>query len=152
MAKEFFTWRGDWSLHIDLLDSQHRELSVCLNRVARCCIPSESSGENGVRTIDTRAVRRLVEAVYRCAQRHFSDEEALMQIKKYPGYIAHRREHVLLLAELKCLLRESTDPSSPIARETLVALKTWFIGHMADSDRQFAIYLSGLADSSEHRR
>lgn len=77
----------------------------------------------------------LVEHLYRKTKEHFKYEEAAMQEAGYPGFVAHRREHIMLLAELKLAINKA---DSDMVRE----LKTWFMAHIKHSDCRFSAYIS----------
>jgi len=137
----FIKWRDEWRLGIEALDDQHRILSNSLNQLVQTCQGSDTL------TDDEKAKRRkvlgeLLDDLYRKTSEHFSYEEALMQKEAYPGYAAHAREHVMLLAELKSTFAErlksgccNMDP------DILKSLKSWFIVHVSSSDREFASYM-----------
>jgi len=140
--EEYLKWRENWLTGIETLDVQHAELAVCLNDIARICFCKEDPGSiKGSWKADQ--LEKLTAQLYDKSKQHFRYEEQLMLEAEYPGYSAHVSEHSMLLAELKLVIRswikkgdENIDP------ETLAALKSWFVVHIAHSDKLFAQFVS----------
>ena len=61
----------------------------------------------------------------------------------FPGLVEHRREHRLLLAELKEFVRAIRAGHEALDICHLRALKDWFVGHVVLADREFAEFLHG---------
>lgn len=137
-----FKWRDEWLLGIPTLDDQHRVLADCLGRLVNEC--ANLHGPNGDGDPARKeTLMQLMEDLCNRTRRHFAVEEEMMREEEYPGYAHHQREHVMLLAELKSTfaarIKAGTCNMNP---ETLHALKSWFIVHVASSDREFAQWLS----------
>ena len=145
--QEFIKWRDEWSLGVDTLDAQHRDLADCLNRLVRECLHGHRSENKG--SIKTSLViQSLLDELYRKTKEHFSYEEAMMREEKYPGYISHAREHAMLLGELKSTFTAKVkEGCSDIDPELLSELKYWFIAHVSRSDREFADFLDNKGKS-----
>jgi len=81
--------------------------------------------------------------LYNDTRDHFRFEEAMMKKAVYPGYASHAHEHAMLLAELKSTFSGRLEKGScSMDPEILKALKSWFIGHVSRSDREFANYVT----------
>lgn len=136
-----FKWRDEWLLGIPTLDDQHRVLADCLNRLVNECASLHGPDGDGD-PARKETLLQLMEELCERTRRHFAVEEDMMLEAEYPGYAHHQREHVMLLAELKATfaarVREGRCNMSP---EILRALKSWFIVHVASSDREFARWL-----------
>lgn len=152
-----FKWRDEWLLGIPALDSQHRRLADCLNRTVTEC--TRLHGHNGAGNGSEndvegkQALMKLLDELCASARAHFSIEEDMMLAANYPRYADHRREHVMLLAELTSTFAAPIrDGHCNMNPETLRALKSWFIVHVAHSDRQFANWLNSDIDTAAHDR
>lgn len=138
-----FKWRDEWLLGIPTLDDQHRVLADCLNRLVSECAKLHGPDGDGGDTLRKEALMELMEELCTRTRTHFGIEEDIMLDTDYPGYADHRREHVMLLAELKSTFATRIkDGCCNMNPETLHALKSWFIVHVAHSDRQFANWLN----------
>jgi len=140
--EDFLKWRDSWLTGIETLDAQHAELAAYLNRIAKICFhdgqPDPAGSPGGTDQPDNMATR-----LYDMTKQHFQHEEQLMLDAGYPNYPAHAQEHSMLLAELKLMIRTRFKADcEKIDCETLKALKSWFIVHMAHSDKMFARFAS----------
>ncbi|MCU7880494.1 MAG: hypothetical protein KZQ66_11620 [Candidatus Thiodiazotropha sp. (ex Lucinoma aequizonata)] len=54
-------------------------------------------------------------------RRHFRDEKAFMHDHDYPAQTSHHREHALLQAELRDLVREIVEEKRVLDFETLIS-------------------------------
>ena len=141
----FIKWRDELLLGIETLDNQHRVLADCLNRLVQAC-SCDGQPDAADKARKMKVLEGLTEELYSITKEHFMAEEAMMRNESYPGYASHAREHVMLLAELKSTfarkLREGCCDMNP---EVLRSLKSWFVIHVARSDREFADFLLGRA-------
>ncbi len=140
--EDFLKWHESWSTGIETMDIQHAELAACLNNIAGICFGKEDQGsKTGSWKADQ--LKNLTAQLYDKSKQHFQYEEQLMFDAEYPGYSAHVSEHSMLLAELKLVMRTSFKKGDEnIDPETLEALKSWFIAHIAHSDKLFARFVS----------
>ncbi|TCK17177.1 hemerythrin [Thiogranum longum] len=132
------TWSDDRLLGIDSLDDQHKTLVDCINKLVTECRKTETDGP-GPSGEKLKKLARLFDDLYTTTKAHFSHEEAMMRDMAYPGYTAHAREHVMLIAELKTSFAKAlTQQQCSLTPELLQALKSWLIAHVSHSDRDFA--------------
>jgi hemerythrin len=140
--EDFLKWRESWLTGVESLDVQHAELAACLNSIAKMCF-SEEGQASGDCSGKAEQLEKLVSQLYDMTRQHFKHEEQLMLDKGYPGYPTHIHEHGMLLAELKLMMRTRFKKGSEnIDPETLKALKSWFIAHIAHSDKLFAQFVA----------
>lgn len=145
---EPITWSDDRLLGIDSLDQQHRTLVDCINKLVTECRKSgtDTHGSAGEKR---EKLARLFDELYTTAKAHFSYEETMMRDMNYPGYAAHAREHVMLIAELKSSFANTLKQAQcSVTPELLQALKSWLIAHVSRSDRDFAKYF--LEQNAQH--
>ena len=136
--KKFFEWRNEWSLGIEIIDRQHRQLAVMLNKIVELYL------NNGGQTDPEQRSNQLHEQLkifYEKVREHFNDEEDLMLKANYPGHTEHARDHLMLLAELKQYIRHIEEGLDNINIGTLDSLKIWFNSHIIGSDKEFADFL-----------
>jgi len=136
--KKFLEWQHDWSLGIEIIDRQHRQLAVMFNKIAELYL------NNGGQTDSEQRSNQLHEQLnifFDKVCEHFNDEEDLMLKANYPGHTEHAREHLMLRAELKQYTRHIEEGLDHINIGTLNSLKDWFISHIISSDKEFADFL-----------
>jgi len=131
--EDIFAGCEGWLTGIEALDIQHVELAACINKAAGACCSTKAIGE----------LPGLVDHLYQKTREHFEYEEFVMREAGYPDFTAHRREHIMLLAELKLVL--DSEPGSgrvKVDSKMVGELKTWFLAHIKHSDCQFSAYIS----------
>lgn len=136
--KPFLSWRDDWLLGLHELDKQHIALAAQIN-----LIHDVMMREGTRQKCDSKACRHLHDLV-EMTQRHFRNEERVMRELGFPGLAEHRREHVMLHAELQDLIREIENGERQFGLNTLKSLKLWQIDHVISSDRDFMQYYRDL--------
>jgi len=147
--EDFFKGCDGWLTGIKTLDAQHVELAACISRVEDACCSSEKA-QTGDSVLRNQDLSELVLNLYQAAKKHFEFEEALMREAEFPEYASHRREHIMLLAELK--LATNMEPGSggiKMDSEMSRGLKTWFVAHIIHSDCRFSSYISSHRMASE---
>lgn len=136
--KKFLEWQHDWSLGIEIIDRQHRQLAVMFNKIAELYL------NNGGQTDSEQRSNQLHEQLnifFDKVCEHFNDEEDLILKANYPGHTEHAREHLMLRVELKQYIRHIEEGLDHINIGTLNSLKDWFISHIISSDKEFADFL-----------
>jgi len=138
-------------LDIRSVDAEHLELADLLNRLAGLQPGDAAAGDgvsNGTAEADGAAqLLALLDQLEAETRAHFASEEQLMQEAAYPAWRAHRREHTMLMAELRCFVREIHQGAGHLQLRDLLSLKQWLVGHIAGADRKFAdFYHTGSMD------
>lgn len=140
--KKFFEWRNEWTLGIEIIDRQHRQLAVMFNKIVELYLG------NGGQTDSEQRSNQLHEQLnifYEKVREHFNDEENLMLKANYPDHTKHARDHLMLRAELKRYIRHIEEELDHIDIGTMNSLKTWFIYHIISSDKEFADFLQAVS-------
>ena len=135
---KFFEWRNEWSLGIEIIDRQHRELAVMLNKIVELYLNNDGQTDSELRS---NQLHEQLNIFYEMVRKHFNDEEALMLKANYPGHSEHAHDHLMLCAELKHYIRNIEEELNHINISTLNSLKSWFISHIISSDKEFADFL-----------
>ncbi len=123
-------WTDALSVGLDEIDSQHKVLVGMLNDLHAAIL-----GHRG--SVECRAVLdRLAEYT----RVHFTTEEGLMRLLKYPGFEIHRKQHEELLQEVVALQRKLDNGQASISFELLHFLKVWLSKHITESDKRFGAF------------
>ncbi|MCK5387613.1 MAG: hemerythrin family protein [Gammaproteobacteria bacterium] len=136
--KKFLEWQHDWSLGIEIIDRQHRQLAVMFNKIAELYLNNDGQTDSEQRS---NQLHEQLNIFFDKVCEHFNDEEDLMLKANYPGHTEHAREHLMLRAELKQYIRHIEEGLDHINIGTLNSLKVWFISHIISSDKEFADFL-----------
>jgi hemerythrin len=141
---KILNWRGEWTLGIDTLDDEHREMvDLLLNVAHRFGTEPPSAGASGKgRDNSKEACEDLYSALDRFGtfvRQHFHREEEFLRTIDYPGLADHHSEHLMLMAELTDLVRELRQRKvTHLGPQDLEALKQWVVAHILGADRKFA--------------
>ena len=82
-----------------------------------------------------------LDALIEHTRRHFLAEEAFLRDICFPGYAAHRGEHVLQIAEFTDLRRALAHDDGPVVGSDLLQeCKRWFFNHVMSEDRDYVDY------------
>jgi hemerythrin len=119
-------WTDNLKLGLAEVDGQHQALAAWLNRLEAAALAP-----------DPAAALAVLDALYAATRDHFAFEEQLMAEIAFPGAVAHRREHVMLAAELKSFIAAVRKGGERLDAAALAALKKWLVAHIIGSDRAF---------------
>ena len=122
-----FEWSPQLAVGVELIDTQHRELFRRVDRFVRAISEGAPSAET----------MYLLGFLGEYVVTHFSDEEALMAERAYPGAGAHATEHARFVATFQQLRNEfarvGVTPSLAEAVEREVC--RWLFAHVGGTDR-----------------
>jgi hemerythrin len=135
---ELVTWEEKYSMGIELIDNQHKELVVMINELYQAC-------RTGYQTIDAafiKTVRHMVEYV----RLHFDAEEKLMVKFTYPRYLQHKRQHEEMIKLVLNTISKYKIGRKFVPNNFVRNLKDWVFSHIALHDKDFAVF---IADQKE---
>ena len=126
-------WSEDLSVGYPLIDDQHRSLFDQFERFIVAC--EERRGPDHL--------RELFSFLDQYVNRHFRDEEALMDRGNYPEARRHKQQHRYFVDQLAGLKREleTTGPTIQVIIRTNKALIYWLTEHIREVDTGLAAHL-----------
>ena len=80
---------------------------------------------------------------------HFTSENILMEMLKYPGCDSHREQHVSFIRRVNTFVMEIKEGRSAV-NELVLYIGHWLLGHALVADMEFGDFEASLADSSIH--
>jgi len=132
----FFPWSDDYSVHVRIIDNDHKELVSLVNELHAAIVDGASEG----------VVGHVIAGLARYANEHFEREEKLMAEYGFPALAAHREQHRLFTRVVAAFEKVQGAAPGDLDHDRLaVFLKDWLIHHILDLDRQYAPYLLGEA-------
>jgi len=118
------TWRNEFSVGVDAVDHEHRELIGLINEL------DEAMGANA----DQATVVGALGEIYARVAAHFALEEKEMRAARYTALNSHKQDHEVLLDELLDVI-DSVDAQGRYDREDLsTTLDRWFSDHFRTHD------------------
>ncbi len=124
---EYVRWDDSMSVNIELIDNQHINLIMMINKLHRSLIIGQGNA----------AVGPVLTGLVDYVKIHFSTEEKLMKKYNYPEYDIQKQEHVQLILKLKDFLKKYKERSPLLAREILIFLGEWVRIHIKEEDAKF---------------
>jgi hemerythrin-like metal-binding protein len=124
----FFHWSEEFVLGLEEIDEQHRKIAEVLNRLLSNYQSISKNPESDNTNQEPLTVG--MNLLYGELERHFHNEEKLMQEVDYPDYQDHALEHLMLLAEMKNYCERFANHAEDLDLSTLNSFKTWLITHM----------------------
>jgi hemerythrin len=127
-------WEESFSLGMEELDNQHREMFSRFNDLITACTTGSGREE----------ALRMVEYLNSYAAAHFTKEEELQHQYGYPNSSRHKEEHDAFVRELSSLEQQFREqgPVPRLVATTNHVVAVWLIDHISRLDAEFARYLS----------
>jgi hemerythrin len=135
MDDDIITWNAAYSVGIEFIDNQHKELVRMTNALFTGC-------RRGGTLEDVAFLKTLRNAV-EYAQTHFATEEKYMRQTNYPDLPAHKAEHEAFVAEVRKQIK-TFDNGTAEPLKLARFLKDWLLNHIAVSDKKYTPYFEGL--------
>lgn len=132
-ARRFIQWKDEYSVGIDSIDHEHRQLVNLINQVQTAV--DYSTGE--------AYEREALDALVDYTKTHFSHEEGLMSKYGYPDFEPHKAQHQQMIKAVEDILAEYEQDHDRAMRDTLEFLKGWLIKHINGTDKQYSDFLLG---------
>ena len=128
------TWNPMMSVGVPVLDDDHRTLVGLINDLHRSIGDDEEYATLG----------SVLKALEEYADHHFSREERVMEVCRYPSVATHRRMHQRLFAQVRDLKAAyDRDRTAVRAKDCLDFLHKWLIEHICSSDMDYRAWVVG---------
>jgi hemerythrin len=128
-----FEWSEDCSVHIPLVDAEHRQIIELLGELRTCAFADEAT---------EKVVADAVEQLTRYADRHLRREELLLRMRRYPRYEEHKAEHDDYRAKVARLREQLARRDAGVRVSNFV--NAWWRHHILTSDLDYARYFLRL--------
>jgi hemerythrin-like metal-binding protein len=136
---QLIEWEDRYSVGIELIDEQHRELASQVNNL---CLGCKKSSQDARLFFDLN-----IQPLLRYMRYHFSSEEKLLERIKYPDLAAHSLQHsemIKIITEgVGRIQREETSVllSGNRLPEFASYVRDMFISHIAVLDKKYVSYI-----------
>ena len=134
---EMFKWKEDFSVNIENIDEQHKELFRIGNFLYEIV-----SIKDGVDRYD-----EIIEALHKLgdyAVYHFTFEEKMMEDNGYPKFEQHKRQHDSFISKVKSIDEEEIDErQKKIGMDLIIFIANWIENHILKTDMEYKEFLNG---------
>lgn len=120
-----------YSVGIASIDSEHKKLVDLLNQL-------------WAEMMDRRGPQQLaatIDALIDYTAYHFSSEEKLMRVHRYPDYTAHCAEHNRLTSQVLAMRDDYRSGRSRDPNAMVTFLRQWILNHIMHTDKQYTSHL-----------
>ncbi len=124
-------WNERYSVGIVRFDDHHKKLIDLLNELHAAMMAGKSREVLG----------KILDELVRYTKTHFSAEENIMQLYKYPGYPAHKTIHDTLTQQVLKFQGDFEAGSTSIGVEILGFLNKWLLDHIQKTDMSYSAFL-----------
>lgn len=137
MTDVLFQWSDAYSVGVEEIDEQHKELVRLLNSLHQAIHEQHGS----------EVSRQILNELTEYTRVHFAVEESLMRISAYPDFVNHKKIHASLIQQVLELQTKLDAGTAKISFELLHFLKHWLMHHIVESDKLFGAHFArtGLA-------
>ncbi|MCB1897167.1 MAG: hemerythrin family protein [Zoogloeaceae bacterium] len=136
---ELFEWSDGYSVGVQEIDEQHKELVGLLNQLHTAIHEHHGS----------EASRRILDELADYTRTHFMVEESLMRVSNYPEFENHKRNHEELIAQVQALQEKLDSGQAAITFELLHFLKVWLTRHINEADKHFGDFFTQQGGAAE---
>ena len=134
---ELISWSAAFSVGINLIDDQHKELFKLVNDMFNHVV-KDAQAE---RAYFKKVIERAVEYV----KVHFYTEEKIMLYNHFPGYSEHKKAHDTFVLTVVDKVQNFEAGKKFILLEFTQFLKEWILTHIAIMDKGYFSYFSQTA-------
>ena len=134
MSIKYVQWDDCYSVGIDVLDKQHKDLFEFTNALYAGCRRGETAAREHF--IDT------LHATVDYVTVHFSTEERMMDKIQYPDTAKHKREHTDFVKKVMEAQKELEEGKRGGAIKFVQFLRDWIVSHIAVCDKNMAEYFN----------
>ena len=124
-------WNSTYSVGIEKIDQQHKQLFEMLNRLHEAM----GSGKG------SQAVAAVLEQLVQYTRTHFSDEENMMSAYQYPDFSAHKHLHEDLVRQISDFQKKQQANQLGLSIEVQVFLRNWLSKHILENDLKYSPFL-----------
>lgn len=120
-------WKNSFSVDIEEIDNQHKELIRIINELV------DSLSHNS----DSESMRGISKELIDYSEVHFGLEEKYMKQFNYEHYEGHVSEHKYFKEHLDDLITKYPLNSDKTKIDLLNFLKDWLLNHIMDVDKEY---------------
>jgi hemerythrin len=128
MREAFFPWKDSYSVNVQEIDVQHKEITNMLNDLYDAFLQKEHETKIG------EIIGKLTEyALY-----HFETEEKYFHQFSFPKMEEHVQEHRNFTEKVKLFRQEYDRNKGALTYKLINFLREWLMNHILISDKEYA--------------
>ncbi|MCL2075517.1 MAG: bacteriohemerythrin [Betaproteobacteria bacterium] len=137
-----FIWSDEYSVGIDEIDEQHKNLFAMAEKLHQAIMNHEGSS----------ACKTILAELVDYTRVHFTLEQTLMRVGKYPAYEEHCKHHESLLEKVDALQQKVASGQAAISFELLQFLRNWLTKHILSEDAKYGVFFKHKRDAGGSKK
>lgn len=133
---KFVEWDEKYSVHIKIIDSQHKKLLDFTNELFDACIEGKKEADKSFQ----KTIKEAVEYV----KIHFKTEENLMITNKYPDFPAHKKKHEEFILQIISEVKKYQSGLQFVPNNFVRYLRDWLLEHIAIVDKKLQYFFADM--------
>jgi hemerythrin len=129
-------WDDSYSVGVELIDSQHKELVKMTNELFLGCQKGGAAAEI--------YFMKTIQGAVKYVKTHFSTEEIIMERLKYPEFLTHKKEHENFVSKVLKEVKDFESAKNFAPLEFARYLQDWVLNHIAKSDKKYGAFFDTL--------
>jgi hemerythrin len=129
----FYEWKPEFSVQVLRFDEQHKKLIQLINHL-------HDSMKAGQAVAQMASILNELDSY---TQKHFREEEILMERYQYPGLPAQKQSHALFIKKIAEFKDEFSKGKLSTPLNVMAFLKDWLTRHILETDKQYGPFFSG---------
>lgn len=129
-----FQWNDEYSIQIDSIDAQHKNLISIINE-----LHDAHFSKRGNQIIESILIK-----LTNYTQTHFSQEELLMKTAGYPDLEEHKKIHIEFISKINEIKTKFNEGQTDLSRETFKFLVNWLLKHIQGADMKYSPYVKSI--------
>jgi hemerythrin len=126
------TWNNSYNVNIKTFDSQHKQLFDLINQLHDSMMVGKGKEVMG----------DVLKSLMSYTKTHFSEEERLLKLHKYPEYDRQVKEHEVFVQQIADLQKKHAAGNAAITLTTLNFLRDWLQTHINGDDKKYSSFLN----------
>ena len=125
-------WDEKYSVHIDVIDQQHKHLFEVLGNL------SDEMGKKRSQDV----LGNIIEELTKYAVEHFATEEIFMTQYNFPGYAEHKKEHEVFKVKVAAFQKDFKAGKVSLSIEVINFIRGWLDHHILGTDQKYGPFLN----------
>jgi len=125
-------WNDSFSVNIDEIDNQHKQLINFINQVYKGMMMDEGK----------EAIGSALESLVGYTKTHFGYEERMFNQYKYPDTKSHMQKHKKLVSQVMEFYENFQSGDAVVDNELLAFLKDWLVTHIMGTDKEYTSFFN----------
>lgn len=127
-----FQWSERYSVKVSAMDAQHKQLFAIIQELYSAMRAGRGKAIVG------DVLRRLLDYT----NKHFAEEEKLMEKHGYPKLEQHQAEHRVLINKVVAFKKDFDAGSASVTPELMAFLQKWLTDHIQTVDQGYSDFLN----------